>query len=73
MQKMFYYNIKCKVMSQGPIPDIAKLLLGQIFHYVLLIIIILIIIIIIMLIINNKTKFYQAAVVIKINNFLISF
>ena len=23
-----YYNIKCKVMSQGPIRDIAKLLLG---------------------------------------------
>ena len=20
----FYYNIKCEVMSQGPIPDIAK-------------------------------------------------
>ena len=28
MHTIVSYNIKCKVMSQGPIPDIAKLLLG---------------------------------------------
>ena len=28
MHVIVYHNIKCKVMSQGPIPDIAKITSG---------------------------------------------